>query len=87
VDDVFYILKKVMKRSVSTYHPDIVITTVQTVLKSVESGYSQVLQQRLVHAFAGNENMARAMEQAKINYMVRKAESKQGPDFFFFFFC
>ncbi|KAI8344397.1 COG4 transport protein-domain-containing protein [Chlamydoabsidia padenii] len=73
VDDVFYILKKVVKRSLSTYQPDIVMTTIQTVLKSVDTGYSQVLQQRLVHAFAANDTSSRSdrhMEQAKINYMV-----------------
>ncbi|ORZ24706.1 COG4 transport protein-domain-containing protein [Absidia repens] len=73
VDDVFYIIKKVVKRSISTYQPEIVVSTIQMVLKSVESGYSQVLQQRLVNAFAGNDVSSRSdrmMEQAKTNYMV-----------------
>ncbi|KAI8097538.1 COG4 transport protein-domain-containing protein [Halteromyces radiatus] len=74
VDDVFYILKKVMKRSISTYQPDLVMATVQTVLKSVETGYSQLLQQRLVNAFSSTDTSSsrldRAMEQAKISYMV-----------------
>ena len=75
VDDVFFILKKVMKRSISTCEPDVVTATVKAILKTLDSAYLQVFQQKMSVTFAGqepgNRNAERSAEQAKVNYMVR----------------
>ncbi|KAI9273055.1 COG4 transport protein-domain-containing protein [Phascolomyces articulosus] len=74
VDDVFFILKKVVKRSISTCGPEVVAATVKAILKTLDSGYLQVFQQKMSVTFAGQEpgtrNAERSAEQAKINYMV-----------------
>ncbi|CAO3643138.1 unnamed protein product [Cunninghamella echinulata] len=72
VDDVFYILKKVVKRSISTYQPDIVTATIKTIIKTTDNRYSQVFQQQMATAFANSDSsrLDRSMEQSKINYMV-----------------
>ncbi|KAI7854030.1 COG4 transport protein-domain-containing protein [Circinella umbellata] len=74
VDDVFFILQKVVKRSISTCEPDVVAATVKAILKTLDSGYLQVFQQKMSVTFAGqepgNRNVERSIEQAKINYMV-----------------
>ncbi|KAI9303419.1 COG4 transport protein-domain-containing protein [Cunninghamella echinulata] len=72
VDDVFYILKKVVKRSISTYQPDIVTATIKTIVKTTDNRYSQVFQQQMATAFANSDSsrLDRSMEQSKINYMV-----------------
>ncbi|KAI8073145.1 COG4 transport protein-domain-containing protein [Gongronella butleri] len=73
VDDVFYILKKVIKRSMATYQPDLVASTVQATLKALDNGYLQVFQQRLGSAFTSQDVASRSdrsMEQSKVNYMV-----------------
>ncbi|KAI8987413.1 COG4 transport protein-domain-containing protein [Mycotypha africana] len=74
VDDVFFILKAVLKRAISTYEPQVVSSTVRTAVTILESTYLQVLHQRLNTVFTSYDpsgrNAERAMEQAKIDYMV-----------------
>ncbi|ORX50457.1 hypothetical protein DM01DRAFT_1363646 [Hesseltinella vesiculosa] len=73
VDDVFFILKKVVKRSISTYRTDVVASTVQATLKALDHGYIQIFQQRLGSAFTSHDQSTRSdrsMEQSKVNYMV-----------------
>ncbi|KAI9316416.1 COG4 transport protein-domain-containing protein [Dichotomocladium elegans] len=74
VDDVFFILKKVLKRAISTCDPETVASTVDTILKKLDVGYLQVFQQKMSITFAGQESSTRgnqrSIEQAKINYMV-----------------
>ncbi|KAI8138173.1 COG4 transport protein-domain-containing protein [Fennellomyces sp. T-0311] len=74
VDDVFFILKKVVKRSISTCEPDVVVATVKAILKALDNSYLQVFQQKMSVTFAGqepgNRSAERSAEQAKVNYMV-----------------
>ncbi|KAF7728336.1 Golgi transport complex subunit 4 [Apophysomyces ossiformis] len=74
VDDVFFILKKVVKRSISTYEPEVISSTIGAVMKGLDSSYMQQFRQKMSSAFAGYDNTARAgdrsIDQAKINYMV-----------------
>ncbi|KAG0194232.1 Golgi transport complex subunit 4 [Apophysomyces sp. BC1034] len=74
VDDVFFILKKVVKRSISTYEPEVISSTIRVVAKALDSGYIQVFRQKMSVAFAGYDNGARtgdrSADQAKMNYMV-----------------
>ncbi|KAI8373112.1 COG4 transport protein-domain-containing protein [Radiomyces spectabilis] len=74
VDDVFFILKKVIKRSISTYEPEVITSTVQTVLKTLDNLYIQTFQQKMSMAFAGQEltgrSADRSLDQAKISYMI-----------------
>jgi hypothetical protein len=74
VDDVFFILKTVMQRCISTYEPDVVKSTVRTVIKVLETGYLNQFQQKLSTVFNAYDttgrNAERAIELAKINYMV-----------------
>lgn len=76
VDDVFFILKRVISRSISTSEPEVVASTVKAILKALDTGYTQVFQQKMSFAFAGQEpaarNAERSMKQAKINYMVKQ---------------
>lgn len=72
VDDVFFILKKVIRRCITTSEPDVMAATVGTILKVLDAGYLQVFQQKMAVAFAGQEprGSERSTEQAKIQYMV-----------------
>lgn len=74
VDDVFFILKTVMQRCISTYEPDVVQSTVRTITKILEIGYLNQFQQKLstvFHAYdTTGRNAERAIELAKVNYMV-----------------
>ncbi|KAI7884571.1 COG4-domain-containing protein [Lichtheimia hyalospora FSU 10163] len=74
VDDVFFILKKVIRRCITTCEPEVLVSTVNNILKDLDTGYLQVFQQKMSVAFAGQENGGRSAErsadQAKINYMV-----------------
>lgn len=74
VDDVFFILKTVMKRCISTYEPEVVSSTVRTTTKILEIGYLNLFQQKMSTVFTAYDttgrNAERAIELAKINYMV-----------------
>ncbi|OAD74722.1 hypothetical protein PHYBLDRAFT_76593 [Phycomyces blakesleeanus NRRL 1555(-)] len=74
VDDVFFILKKVLKRSITTSEPEVVSATMRVVLKTLDTGYIQVLQRKMATTFSGHEsgsrNAEKLLEQAKITYMV-----------------
>ncbi|KAI7897429.1 COG4 transport protein-domain-containing protein [Mucor mucedo] len=74
VDDVFFILKTVIKRCISTYEPDVVAATVKTTLKTLEIAYLNQFQQKMSTVFTSYDttgrNAERAIEQAKISYMV-----------------
>ncbi|CAO3628643.1 unnamed protein product [Mucor fragilis] len=74
VDDVFFILKTVMKRCISTYEPEVVSSTVRTTTKILEIGYLNLFQQKLSTVFTAYDttgrNAERAIEMAKISYMV-----------------
>lgn len=76
VDDVFFVLKKTLKRSISTSEPDIVAATVRLILKTLDTGYLQIFQQRMSAAFSNHDPANRGSEkspdQAKISYMVGK---------------
>ena len=74
VDDVFFILKTVIKRCISTYETETVSATVKTTIKTLEIAYLNQLQQKMSTVFTAssvnNRNTERAIEIAKINYMV-----------------
>jgi hypothetical protein len=74
VDDVFFILKTVIQRCISTYEPDVVQSTVRTITKVLETGYLNRFQQKLSTVFntydTTGRSAERAIELAKINYMV-----------------
>lgn len=74
VDDVFFILKTVIKRCISTYEPEVVAATVRTTLKTLEIAYLNQFQQKMSTVFTSYDttgrNAERAIEIAKINYMV-----------------
>lgn len=74
VDDVFFILKTIMKRCISTYEPEVVSSTVRTTTKILEIGYLNLFQQKMSTVFTAYDttgrNAERAIELAKINYMV-----------------
>lgn len=72
VDDVFYILKKVLKRSILTYQPEIVAATVKAIIKVTDNRYSQIFQHQMATAFATSDSSRhdRTLEQSKISYMV-----------------
>ncbi|KAI9357524.1 COG4 transport protein-domain-containing protein [Pilaira anomala] len=74
VDDVFFILKTVIKRCISTYEPQVVGSTVRTTLKTLEVAYINQFQQRMSTVFSSYDstgrNAERAIEMAKTSYMV-----------------
>lgn len=74
VDDVFFILKTVIKRCITTYEPDVVAATVRTTLKTLEIAYLNQFQQKMATVFTSYDttgrNAERAIEQAKISYMI-----------------
>ncbi|KAI7863063.1 COG4 transport protein-domain-containing protein [Spinellus fusiger] len=74
VDDIFFILKKVLKRSITTCEPEVVRSTVRAVTRVLETGFLQLLEQKMNTTFSGHEsgsrNAEKLLEQAKINYMV-----------------
>ncbi|KAI7900656.1 COG4 transport protein-domain-containing protein [Cokeromyces recurvatus] len=74
VDDVFFILKAALKRCISTYDPEVICSTVKTEMKILEIGYLNQFQQRMSTIFTSHDtsgrNLERAIEQAKVNYMV-----------------
>lgn len=74
VDDVFFILKTVIKRCISTYETETVASTVQTTIKTLEIAYLNQFQQKMSTVFTAYDttgrNAERAIEMAKVNYMV-----------------
>ncbi|GAA5799304.1 hypothetical protein HPULCUR_004715 [Helicostylum pulchrum] len=74
VDDVFFILKTVINRCISTYEPEVVGSTVRTTLKTLEVGYINQFQQKMATVFTAYDttgrNAERAIEMAKVSYMV-----------------
>ncbi|RCH95235.1 Golgi transport complex subunit 4 [Rhizopus stolonifer] len=74
VDDVFFILKTVVKRAISTYEPEVVASTARTVVKILEMSYLKPFQQKMSTVFtsydATGRNAEKAIEMAKVNYMV-----------------
>lgn len=74
VDDVFFILKTVIKRCISTYEPQVVGSTVRTTLKTLEVAYINQFQQRMSTVFSSYDstgrNAEKAIEMAKTSYMV-----------------
>lgn len=74
VDDVFFILKTILKRTLSASDPDIISSTVRNLLKALESQYLAHFQTRMSTVFTAHDttgrNAERAIEMAKVNYMV-----------------
>lgn len=74
VDDVFFILKTVIKRCISTYETETVAATVRTTMKTLEIAYLNQFQQKMSTVFTAYDttgrNAERAIEIAKVNYMV-----------------
>lgn len=74
VDDVFFILKTILKRCISTYKPDVISSTVRTLLKALENQYIHYFQQHMSTVFTAHDTTGRsaekAIENAKISYMV-----------------
>lgn len=76
VDDVFFILKAVLKRCISTYEPEVIGSTVRTMTKVLEGDYLNIFQQKLSTVFTmtgydgAGRNGDKAMETAKVSYMV-----------------
>ncbi|KAI9263690.1 COG4 transport protein-domain-containing protein [Sporodiniella umbellata] len=74
VDDVFFILKTLLKRSISTSDPELILSTVRSLLKTLEAQYINHFQQKMSTVFTSHEttgrNSERAIETAKLNYMI-----------------
>ncbi|KAG2176632.1 hypothetical protein INT44_007296 [Umbelopsis vinacea] len=71
VDDVFFILKKVTRRCISTAHLDTVTSMINVLIKIIESEYIGFLQRKMSAAFTGHEpGNSKAVELAKLSYMV-----------------
>lgn len=74
VDDVFFIIKTVIKRCISTYEPEVVASTVKMTLKTLEIAYLNQFQLKMSTVFTAYDttgrNAERAIELAKVNYMV-----------------
>lgn len=74
VDDVFFILKTILKRCISTYKPDVISSTVRTLLKALENQYIHYFQQHMSTVFTAHDttgrNAEKVIENAKISYMV-----------------
>ncbi|KAI8355710.1 COG4 transport protein-domain-containing protein [Blakeslea trispora] len=74
VDDVFFILKTVLKRAISTYEPEVVASTTRAVAKILEFNYLNTFQQKMSTVFTSYDTTGRsaekAIEVAKIQYMV-----------------
>jgi hypothetical protein len=76
VDDIFFILKTVLKRCISTFEPEITGSTVRIILKILDNTFINQFQQKLSTIFTSPEtvgagrNTERALELAKVNYMV-----------------
>jgi hypothetical protein len=71
VDDVFFILKKVTNRCISTAHLDTVTSMINLLIKIIESEYIGFFQRKMSTAFTGHEpGNSKAVELAKLSYMV-----------------
>ncbi|KAG1050043.1 hypothetical protein G6F43_007659 [Rhizopus delemar] len=74
VDDVFFILKTILKRTLSASDPEIISSTVRNLLKALENQYLAHFQTRMSTVFTAHDttgrNAERAIEMAKVNYMV-----------------
>lgn len=74
VDDVFFILKTLLKRSLATSDPEVISSTVRGLLKTLETQYIHHFQQKMSTVFTAHDttgrNAERAIEMAKLNYMV-----------------
>ncbi|KAI8375685.1 COG4 transport protein-domain-containing protein [Choanephora cucurbitarum] len=74
VDDVFFILKTVVKRAISTYEPEVVASTTRAVMKVLELSYLNPFQQKMSTVFTSYDttgrNAEKGIEMAKISYMV-----------------
>jgi hypothetical protein len=71
VDDVFFILKKVTNRCISTASVDTITSTINLIIKIMESDYIGFFQRKMSTAFSGHEtNKAKTIEVAKSAYMI-----------------
>lgn len=71
VDDIFFILKKVTNRCISTAHLDTVTSMINLIIKVIESEYIGFFQRKMSIAFTGHESgNSKAAELAKLAYMV-----------------
>jgi hypothetical protein len=71
VDDVFFILKKVTNRCISTAHLDTITSMINLIIKVIDSEYIEFFQRKMSTAFSGHESgNSKAVELAKLAYMV-----------------
>jgi hypothetical protein len=71
VDDVFFILKKVTNRCMSTAHLDTVTSMINLLIKVIESDYIGFFQRKMSSAFTGHDSSnSKAVDLAKLSYMV-----------------
>ncbi|KAG2180985.1 hypothetical protein INT43_008567 [Umbelopsis isabellina] len=71
VDDVFFILKKVTNRCISTASVDTITSTINLIIKIMESDYIGHFQRKMSTAFSGHEtNKSKSIEIARTAYMI-----------------
>jgi hypothetical protein len=68
---VFFILKKVTNRCISTAHLDTITSMINLIIKVIDSEYIEFFQRKMSTAFSGHESgNSKAVELAKLAYMV-----------------
>ena len=68
---MFFILKKVTNRCISTAHLDTITSMINLIIKVIDSEYIEFFQRKMSTAFSGHESgNSKAVELAKLAYMV-----------------